>query len=80
VAEVKLGEVVGVIGLGLLGQLTVQMLKAAGCRVVGMDIAADRVAVARQLGAQDTTISPSEFHDLCLQQTAGLVRMLAHHG
>src|SRR5580704_12258696 len=37
-ADVKLGDVVGVIGLGLLGQLTVQILKAAGCRVIGMDI------------------------------------------
>ena len=37
-AEAKLGDMVAVIGLGLLGQLTVQLLKAAGCRVVGMDI------------------------------------------
>jgi Zn-dependent alcohol dehydrogenase len=37
-AEAKLGDVVAVIGLGLLGQLTVQILKAAGCRVLGMDI------------------------------------------
>lgn len=71
VAEVKLGEVVGVIGLGLLGQLTVQMLTAAGCRVVGMDIAADRAALAKQLGALDATTSAPEFHELCLQHTAG---------
>ena len=31
-ADVKLGEVAAVIGLGLVGQLTVQILKAAGCR------------------------------------------------
>mgnify|MGYP005820484183 CR=1 FL=1 len=37
-AEVKLGETVAVIGLGLIGQLTVQMLKAAGCVVLGMDL------------------------------------------
>ena len=37
-AEVKLGDQVAVIGLGLLGQLTVQLLKAAGCSVLGMDI------------------------------------------
>src|SRR5580700_10923406 len=35
-AGVKLGDVVAVIGLGLLGQLAVQILKAAGCCVVGM--------------------------------------------
>ena len=45
-AEVKLGDAVAVIGLGLLGQLTVQVLKAAGCRVLGMDIAPDRAELA----------------------------------
>ncbi len=37
-ADVRLGEAVAVIGLGLIGQLTVQMLKASGCRVLGIDI------------------------------------------
>ena len=37
-AEVTLGDTVAVIGLGLLGQITVQLLKAAGCRVFGMDL------------------------------------------
>src|SRR5262249_46455491 len=50
-ADVKLGDVVGVIGLGLLGQLTMQILKAAGCRVVGMDIDAGRADLALRLGA-----------------------------
>ncbi len=45
-----LGETVAVIGLGLLGQLTVQLLKAAGCRVVGADLDPDRVALARTHG------------------------------
>lgn len=35
--ELKLGESVCVIGLGLLGQLAVQMAKASGCRVIGFD-------------------------------------------
>ena len=35
--EVRLGETVAVIGLGLLGQLAVQMLRASGCRVIGFD-------------------------------------------
>ncbi|MGH7480842.1 MAG: zinc-dependent alcohol dehydrogenase, partial [Longimicrobiales bacterium] len=51
VAEPRLGESVAVIGLGLLGQLTVQILKAAGCRVVGVDVDGSRVALARELGA-----------------------------
>ncbi len=44
VANVRLGENVVVIGLGLVGMLTVQLLRAAGCRVFGIDIDADRVA------------------------------------
>ena len=71
-AEVKLGDTVGVIGLGLLGQLTVQLLKAAGCRVVGMDIAPSRAGLAQQMGADFTSTSASEFRDLCLEQTRGL--------
>jgi predicted dehydrogenase/threonine dehydrogenase-like Zn-dependent dehydrogenase len=50
-ANVRLGEVVAVIGLGLLGQLTLQMLKAAGCIAIGTDIAEDRAELARRLGA-----------------------------
>ncbi len=36
-ADVRLGETVCVIGLGLIGQLTVQLLEAAGCTVIGLD-------------------------------------------
>ena len=50
-ADVRLGECVVVIGLGLLGQLTVQLLRAAGVQVVGVDVDADRVAVAERHGA-----------------------------
>ncbi len=49
-AEVKLGDAVAVIGLGLLGQLTVQILKAAGCRVIGIDLEASKVELAREFG------------------------------
>jgi predicted dehydrogenase/threonine dehydrogenase-like Zn-dependent dehydrogenase len=71
-ADVKLGDVVAVIGLGLLGQLTVQVLKAAGCRVVGMDIVAQRAHLASSLGADATSSSASEFRDLCLHHSRGL--------
>lgn len=50
-AEVTLGESVVVIGLGLIGQLTVQLLKANGCRVYGIDLDTKRIDLARQLGA-----------------------------
>jgi len=70
-AEVKLGDLVAVIGLGLLGQLTVQLLKAAGCRVLGMDINQSRVELASHLGADATAASVSEFRDRCVDQSRG---------
>src|SRR5690349_18269752 len=42
-SEAKLGESVALIGLGLLGQITLQILNAAGCRVIGLDVRRDRV-------------------------------------
>jgi predicted dehydrogenase/threonine dehydrogenase-like Zn-dependent dehydrogenase len=50
-AQPELGHRVVVIGLGLLGQLALQLLKANGCRVLGIDLVADKLALARQLGA-----------------------------
>ena len=70
-AEVKLGEVVAVIGLGLLGQLTVQMLKAAGCIVIGMDIKSQRADLAQQFGADATAITAEQCTALCSQLSAG---------
>lgn len=50
-ANVQIGECVCVWGLGLLGQLTVQLAKCAGCNVVGVDILQDRLDMALQCGA-----------------------------
>ena len=66
-AEVKLGEVVGVIGLGLLGQLTIQMLKAAGCIVVCMDIKDDRTKLANQIGVDGVATTAEGFIATCRQ-------------
>jgi predicted dehydrogenase/threonine dehydrogenase-like Zn-dependent dehydrogenase len=71
-AEAKLGDLVAVIGLGLLGQLTVQLLKAAGCTVLGMDIDPARADLARELGADCTASSSSAFRDLCLESSHGV--------
>ncbi len=49
-ADVRLGEIVAVIGMGILGQLSVQMLKASGCRVIGIDIDDRRLNVAKETG------------------------------
>ena len=70
-ADVKLGDVVAVIGLGLLGQLTAQILKAAGCRVIGMDISQQRVALAHRLGADRASDSPAVFAEMCLDYSNG---------
>jgi len=51
--EPKLGEKIAVMGLGLLGQLTVQLLKANGCKVIGSDIDPDKLALAKRLGADE---------------------------
>lgn len=56
IADVRLGEACVVIGLGLVGQLTVQLLKAAGCRVFGIDVAVDKVDLARVNGAADACL------------------------
>ncbi|HMG64779.1 MAG TPA: zinc-binding alcohol dehydrogenase, partial [Streptosporangiaceae bacterium] len=50
-AEVQLGEVACVIGLGLVGQLVVRLLVAAGVRVVGIDMIPDRCQRAEKAGA-----------------------------
>jgi predicted dehydrogenase/threonine dehydrogenase-like Zn-dependent dehydrogenase len=70
-ADVKLGDVVAVIGLGLVGQLTAQLLKIAGCRVLGFDIAPDRVELAMRLGTDAGSSTASEFASLCSQRTRG---------
>lgn len=50
-ADLRLGESCAVIGLGLLGQLTVQMLKASGVKVAGIDISPVMVDAALKSGA-----------------------------
>ena len=53
-SQPTLGERIVVLGLGLLGLLTVQLLKANGCRVFGFDPARHRAELAQQLGADAT--------------------------
>jgi len=60
--EPKLGERIAVMGLGLLGQLTVQLLKANGCKVIGSDIDPDKLALAKKMGA-DEVCHASELTD-----------------
>jgi predicted dehydrogenase/threonine dehydrogenase-like Zn-dependent dehydrogenase len=50
-AEMQIGETAGVIGLGLLGQILIQILRAAGVRVLGVDVAPSRCQLAVSTGA-----------------------------
>ena len=58
--EPTLGETVVVSGLGLIGLMTVQMLRANGCRVLGIDYDSSRCQVARQFGAETVDLSKGE--------------------
>ncbi len=55
----QLGDRAVVIGLGTIGLLAVQILRAHGCRVAGVDLDANRNQLARTLGA-DLAVSPAE--------------------
>lgn len=50
-AKLTFGASIAVVGLGLLGLLTVQILKAYGCRVIGTDIDRAKLDLAKKLGA-----------------------------
>ena len=51
-AEPQLGDNVAVIGLGLLGLLTVQLAAAAGCKVLGIDLDPKRIKLASSFGIE----------------------------
>lgn len=57
-----MGECVVVTGLGLIGLLTVQMLRAQSCRVLGIDFDPTRLALARQFGAE--VVNPGAGEDV----------------
>lgn len=50
-SDMQLGETACVIGLGLIGQILVQLLRAAGMHVVGIDLVPERCEIARASGA-----------------------------
>ena len=50
-AEVQIGENIAVIGLGLLGQILVQLINANGCRAYGFDLDSSKVQLAEEQGA-----------------------------
>jgi predicted dehydrogenase/threonine dehydrogenase-like Zn-dependent dehydrogenase len=71
-AEPGIGDRVAVLGLGLLGQITAQMLRAAGAVVVGVDVRPDRVARAQALGLeQGFGVAERDFVPGVIERTAG---------
>ncbi len=56
-AQPTLGETVVVSGLGLIGLLTVQLLRAHGCKVIGLDFDASRLSLASGFGATTVDLS-----------------------
>lgn len=55
-----LGETVVVTGLGLIGQIAVQLLRANGCRVLGIDFDPAKVALAKSFGAEVVNLGAGE--------------------
>ena len=73
-AQLELGQSICIIGLGLIGQITVQLAKRAGCFVYAIDLRQDRLTLAKQSGA-----------DVCLNALTDNIpkeieSKTAHHG
>lgn len=70
VGQPTLGEVAVVVGLGLIGQLAVQLLRANGCRVLGLDLSPERVEQALACGAT-WAMRPDDVSDAWRDQATG---------
>lgn len=72
-AQPTLGETFVVVGLGILGQITAQMLSANGCRVIGIDLDPRRIQLALDNG-MDIGINPAleNYVERALKFTDGL--------
>ncbi|MCV0399651.1 MAG: bi-domain-containing oxidoreductase [Nitrosarchaeum sp.] len=70
--EPEIGEVVTVIGLGLIGLLTVQIAKSAGCKVIGIDVDERKIRVAKELGIDLAILRNSQNSQEILEFTNGV--------
>jgi predicted dehydrogenase/threonine dehydrogenase-like Zn-dependent dehydrogenase len=70
-ADLTFGSSVAVIGLGLLGLLSVQILKAYGCKVFGLDTDPSKADPAKSLGADYSCADESEFKSRVERDTCG---------
>ncbi|HUS05403.1 MAG TPA: bi-domain-containing oxidoreductase [Bryobacteraceae bacterium] len=72
IAQLGLGETVAVIGLGLVGQLVAQLARLQGAVVIATDLRADRVELARKLGAQHAIPGGESLKEAVSSATNGL--------
>jgi predicted dehydrogenase/threonine dehydrogenase-like Zn-dependent dehydrogenase len=68
-AECEIGDIVAVAGLGLIGLIGVQMLSAAGCRVIGIDISQEKLDFASDFGLEKSFLADenlaNRINDYC---------------
>ncbi|MBN2018301.1 MAG: bi-domain-containing oxidoreductase [Candidatus Cloacimonetes bacterium] len=65
-----LGEKIAVIGAGLIGQITIQLLKANGCNVIAIDIAKAKLELAKEMGA-DAAVQNADMVEAVQEFTEG---------
>jgi predicted dehydrogenase/threonine dehydrogenase-like Zn-dependent dehydrogenase len=70
-AKAQLGERVVVVGLGLIGLITTQLLRASGCRVLGVEPSAERRALGSEFGAE-RVVGPAEAARAVKEWTSGV--------
>jgi predicted dehydrogenase/threonine dehydrogenase-like Zn-dependent dehydrogenase len=70
--EPEIGETVTVIGLGLIGLLTIQIAKAAGCKVIGIDVDERKIKIAKELGIDLAILRNPENIQKILEFTNGV--------
>src|SRR5574340_650332 len=71
IAAPSLGETVVVLGLGLVGQLVAQLARLQGAVVIAADLKAERVDLARQLGAHHSSLGGGSLRDTVALLTGG---------
>jgi predicted dehydrogenase/threonine dehydrogenase-like Zn-dependent dehydrogenase len=71
-ADVQMGDVVAVLGVGLVGQLICQLLHACGARVVATDVLPTRLELARTSGVEQTFVACAQLPQQVLRWTNGV--------
>lgn len=67
----QIGETVVVVGLGLLGQIGTQILAAAGCETIGLDLDRERIEIAESLGLDLGLVPGDDTVSAILEATGG---------